>query len=162
MMHTMKHNLLNSIDCSDSLNVLLVCACRIRGDSQKRATTENATNLFAKMLENQKPKKYATWARFQTVFAQVLLLTGSIILFFYPDSKLQFISKFVLLGTSILFLGLEVFNKTLPILYQYNILKGVLLLGQGGLGILFAPTHPGSLCTICAGLTYTLSSLSGE
>ena len=119
-------------------------------------------NSMSSKPEPQKPQKFSTWARMQAIGAEILLLAGSIILFFYPFSRLQFLAKFIQLGTSLLILGLEYFDRKLVLIYQYKFGKGLVLVAQGGFGMLLAPTHPGGLCCICAGLTYLMAALNGE
>ena len=117
----------------------------------------------SKMSTPNKPvQKFATWARMQTIGSEILLLSGSIILFFYPKSTLQFYSKFAQLGLSITLLIVEYFSIDIPVIWQYNFLKGLVLIAQGGIGMFLAPLHPGGICTILAGLTYWTASYNGE
>lgn len=109
--------------------------------------------ISAKFKVNWQP-----WARLQSGTAAAFIFTGAVIAIFYSNKILMALSFFF----STLILALEYPLVIVPLLSTNFYVRGIFYLLVAAQGMILAPTHTGSLCLICAGITYIIAASNGE
>lgn len=102
--------------------------------------------------------KWEPWARLQAGTSAFFVFVGALISIIYPNKVLMAIS----FATSTLVMLMEYPVLKIPLLSTNYYIKGTMLLSFAASGMLQAATHTGSLCMVCAGLTYLRAGLNGE
>ena len=103
--------------------------------------------------------KWEPWARIQGLSAGVFVFMGALISIFYPMRIFMAIS--FLTSTIVILLDYPIL-KTVPLIGTNYWVRGTLYILFAAFGMLQAPTHTGSLCLFCSGLTYLYAAYNGE
>ena len=112
-----------------------------------------------KIIDEKFKFKWEPWARIQGFSAGVFVFMGALISIFYPIRLYMIISFSV--SVVVMLLDYPILNR-IPGFGTNYWFRGILYIVFAASGMLQAPTHTGSLCLFCSGVTYLYAALNGE